>query len=251
MNTNETCISYFARVYGIDFTRNEDGSMGSEAFAALGEALRQEMTSAAEDACVGYGYPAEAVYPGIEDGENEGINDWAYATAQQMADADPSVPSTMADLRQETKELAEADCAGLDTDDVFVGSVYERQLAALRTKEPVRYYITADAVRRDSQYYQDADDVIGNWSMSVEETSGKIPADAVEVVFETNVEQLLDPEYAVRNLPEAIDLAWAIHEEISLSKVRDYDTPVVAFCYADDDGRDKVQAILDSLPGRN
>ncbi len=250
-NTNETCISYFARVYGIDFTRNEDGSMGSEAFAALGEALRQEMTSAAEDACAGYGYPAEAVYPGIEDGENEGINDWAYATAQQMGDADPSVPSTIADLRRETKELAEADCAGLDTDDVFIESVYAEKLAALRTPEPVRYYITRDAIRRDSEYYTTADDVIGNWTMSVEETSGEVPEGAVEVVFETNVEELLDQEYRVDRLGEAIDIAWALHEEISLNKARDYDTPVAAFCYADDDGWDKVQAILDSLPGRN
>ncbi|MCP6083019.1 hypothetical protein NL341_28870, partial [Klebsiella pneumoniae] len=77
---------------------------------------------------------------------------------------------------KEMRELVQDDIDNLDTDDVFVGSVYEKELAALRTKEPVRYYITADAVRRDSQYYQDADGVIGNWSMSVEETSGEIPA---------------------------------------------------------------------------
>lgn len=244
-NNNETCISYFARVYGIDFTETE-GGMKNEEFCALEDALQEEITSVAEDLCEACDYPVEAVFPEIEDGHNEGVNQWVYETAQGMSDEE-----LIADLKKEMRELVQDDIDNLDTDDVFVGSVYEKELAALRTKEPVRYYITADAVRRDSQYYQDADDVIGNWSMSVEETSGEIPADAVEVVFETNVEQLLDPEYAVRNLPEAIDLAWAIHEEISLNRVRNYDTPVVAFCYADDDGWDKVQAILDSLPGRN
>ena len=32
-NTNETCISYFARVYGIDFTETE-GGMKDEEFCA-------------------------------------------------------------------------------------------------------------------------------------------------------------------------------------------------------------------------
>ena len=245
MDTNETCISYFARVYGIDFTETE-GGMKDEEFCALEDALQEEITSVAEDLCEARDYPVEAVFPEIEDGHNEGVNEWVYKTAQGMSDEE-----LIADLKKEMKELVQNDIDSLDTDEVFVESVYERQLNELKTSAPVRYYITADAVRRDSQYYQDADDVIGNWTMSVEETSGDIPADAVEVVFETNVEQLLDPEYAVDDLGRAIDLAWAIHEEISLNRVRNYDTPVVAFCYADDDGWDKVQAILDGLPGRN
>lgn len=48
MNTNETCISYFARVYGIDFTETE-GGMKDEEFCALEDALQEEITSVAED----------------------------------------------------------------------------------------------------------------------------------------------------------------------------------------------------------
>ena len=89
-----------------------------------------------------------------------------------------------------------------------------------------KYFIPETKIQKFTQDFPDAtpDDVIEAWQKNVE-TAKKVPAGAIEVVFNSYLKEHLQPEYSVADLPKVIKMINALisnnpdNELIDISKI--------------------------------
>lgn len=258
--------AYFRDKYDIDFSDvvprnpesehvdNDNAALSSASFEELCDALTDEFKDLSRDVFgqKGYGEAWEYVYG--DENHPEGIEEWALQTAQSLDDY-----KSIEDLHNEIKKLAAKDIENIDTDEVFISGVYGQKLDDLKVGHEVAYYIDDDSVQHEvnlrAEYGEkapDAGDVIEDWTDTVKTAmDGKVPEGAVEVVLDSPVNQYLEQEYKVEDLPAAMDLAWAIATEKPMSEVSKEDSPLPAFCFASDKEYDRCQAMIDRAIGRN
>lgn len=143
----------------------------------------------------------------------------------------------------------------IDTDRVYVKSLYKRQLDDLKVGHKVAYYIPEKNVVEFTENWSGcaptANDVLKVWGSTVETAEdGIIPEDAVEVCFDKRYVHYINPEYRAHDLGRAIELATAIYQEKSIAEVR-ADLPVSVFTFADEESWDRCQAMIEMAISRN
>lgn len=239
-------VAHFRDKYDIDFAKGIDERIDSDKpvmseddFLKLGDAMLKEFKPIAEMVCKQNGFALDDVYHGsIYD--SDVISDWHLVMANDI-----SHYKNMSELYKAFLNKARSD---VDNERKYSEQLWQEnkkdqlQFAIWKQRQDytkgnynfdnpedwvfTKYFIPETKIQKFTQDFPDAtpDDVIEAWQKNVE-TAKKVPAGAIEVVFNSYLKEHLQPEYSVADLPKVIKMINALisnnpdNELIDISKI--------------------------------